>query len=146
MNLSDPKHRLMLVCFLTYLAVVLTLTLLTHNYYTYGRSVNLSLSKSIQLMFRSGDILLILKNVAGNVVLFVPFGLFLPILLRVRFLFLKTVLAGFLFSLSIELIQYFFAARIFDIDDLLLNTIGTLTGCILLGIIRFFRNNVFFFS
>lgn len=145
-KLSDPKRQLILVYLLVYLAAVLTLTLLTHNYYTYGRSVNLTLSKSIRLMFHSGDSLLILKNVVGNVALFLPLGLLLPALLRGRFPLPKTVAAGFLFSLFIELIQYFFAARIFDIDDLLLNTIGTGTGALVVGVTRFFRNRFFFFS
>lgn len=146
MKLRDPKYRLVLVLFPVYLAVVLTLTLLTHNYYTYGRSVNLILTKSIRLMLRSGDMVLILKNVAGNVALFVPLGLLLPALLPGRFRFLKTAAAGFLFSLSIELIQYFFAARIFDIDDLLLNTIGAAAGAIVFSVVRFFRGRFFFFS
>ncbi|WP_010632056.1 VanZ family protein [Sporolactobacillus vineae] len=146
MKLSDPKHRLVLACLLIYLAAVLILTLLTHNYYTYGRSVNLTLSKSIRLMLRSGDSLLILKNVAGNVALFLPLGLLLPALLRGRFRFLKTVASGFLFSLAIELVQYFIASRIFDIDDLLLNTLGALTGAVVFSMTVFFRHRIFFFS
>lgn len=146
MKLSDPKYRFVLILFPAYLAVVLILTLLTHNYYTYGRSVNLILTKSIRLMLRSGDMMLILKNVAGNVALFVPLGLLLPILLQGRFRLLKTIASGFLFSLFIELIQYFFAARIFDIDDLLLNTIGAATGAVVFGVVRFFRDRFFFFS
>ena len=40
----------------------------------------------------------------------------------------KAVLVGFLMSLGRELIQYAAAIGVADIDDLILNTLGTLAG------------------
>lgn len=96
-------------------------------------------------MLRSRDSLLILKNVLGNIALFIPLGLLLPLVsLRMRF-FLLTIGCGILFSLMIETVQYLFAARIFDIDDLLLNAAGTIIGRFLYSVGRFFRYKVMIF-
>ena len=67
-------------------------------------------------------------NLAGNVVAFVPFGLFLPLLLRDLRYFWKTVLLGFEFSLLVEIMQLFGKVGSFDVDDILLNTLGTACG------------------
>lgn len=121
-------RRFGFLCLALYGLVLLDVTLFTYNYYVYGRSVNLSLFDSIELMFNSGDPWLILKNILGNVLLFLPFGVLLPLLLR-RFrngfvLFAAASVA----SLGIESAQYGFAKRIFDIDDVFLNVIGAMCG------------------
>ena len=70
----------------------------------------------------------LLIDVLGNIVMFMPFGFFVPLLWRVSG---KTSAAvGFLVSLSIELTQLFLP-RWTDIDDLILNTSGTLLGLLL---------------
>ena len=62
-----------------------------------------------------------------NIMLFVPIGFFLPVLWR-RFEKRRfTIVYGFLLSLSIELVQLL-GHRITDIDDLLMNTTGTIIG------------------
>ncbi len=70
----------------------------------------------------------ILENLGGNLVLLAPLGFLLPVFLKPLRGFAKMLLAGFLVSLSIELTQLFLAVRIFDVDDLLLNTLGVLLG------------------
>jgi len=65
-----------------------------------------------------------------NVILFLPFGFLLPVIwARFRKL-LPTALAGFLFSLVIELCQLF-TYRATDINDLIGNTLGTVLGFLL---------------
>ncbi len=117
--------------FLTYLLIVLYLTLFTFNYYVYGKSVNLVIFNSIKLMMASHNPLLIIKNILGNVCLFVPFGFLAPLLLRPLRRFWLSSLTGFGLSLLIEACQYEFAQRIFDVDDLLLNTLGSILGWLL---------------
>ncbi len=96
-------------------------------------------------MLKSREPELILKNVLGNVILFIPMGVLFPLLFfKVRF-FLLTLLLGFVLSLFIETAQYLFAARIFDIDDILLNVTGALIGHVLFSMVRFFKNKVFIF-
>ena len=55
-------------------------------------------------------------------------ALFLPLLLRDLRYFWKTVLLGFEFSLLVEIMQLFGKVGSFDVDDILLNTLGTACG------------------
>lgn len=70
-----------------------------------------------------------------NILLFVPFGFLLPLLWERYRPFWKTISCGFLFSLTIELIQLF-NGRISDIDDLLMNTLGAFSGWLLWLLLR----------
>ena len=72
----------------------------------------------------------LLKNVLGNLAIFIPLGVLLPCLFR-KLNLLKTVLIGFLVSLSFELLQLAFGIGVTDIDDLLLNTLGAFIGGVL---------------
>ena len=62
----------------------------------------------------------------GNIIMFMPLGFF-PALLWRKWRWWKSLLAGFCTSASIEFIQ-FFIGRSTDIDDVILNTAGALTG------------------
>ncbi|MGN0249799.1 MAG: VanZ family protein [Oliverpabstia sp.] len=67
-------------------------------------------------------------NIAGNVIGFLPYGFLLPILnRRFRNIWLAGLM-GFGFSLSVETIQLVFRVGCFDVDDLILNTLGTVLG------------------
>lgn len=62
-----------------------------------------------------------------NVILFVPLGFFLPLLYK-KYYQMKTVaLTGFLFSLSVEIVQMFGWGSS-DINDLITNTAGACIG------------------
>ncbi|MFE0562571.1 VanZ family protein [Priestia megaterium] len=69
----------------------------------------------------------ILNNI-GNIVLFLPLGFFLPIRFRQIDNLPKSFLVGMLLSTSIEIVQLFMPNRWTDIDDVLLNTLGTGVG------------------
>lgn len=62
----------------------------------------------------------------GNVIMFFPIGFFVVLLWR-RNLWKHLLLLGLLTTFCIEVIQLF-VGRTFDIDDILLNTIGVLLG------------------
>ncbi|WP_449622804.1 VanZ family protein [Robertmurraya sp. Marseille-Q9965] len=69
------------------------------------------------------------SNLVGNIVVFIPFGIFLILLSINKGMSLKGVLALSLsFSLCLESLQVVFTIGNFDIDDLLLNTSGGLLG------------------
>ncbi len=70
----------------------------------------------------------LLLNLIGNVAMFIPSGILLPILYRRLDRFRKVVGAGALMSLGIELLQLPFSARMSDVDDLILNTLGAAAG------------------
>lgn len=67
----------------------------------------------------------VIISLAGNIGIFIPLGLFVPLLWRRTLK--QTVLIAFLVSLSIELCQLV-QARCSDIDDLWMNALGGLTG------------------
>lgn len=62
----------------------------------------------------------------GNVIMFFPIGFFSALLWRGN-TWDRILLTGFLTTFCIEVIQLF-VGRTFDIDDILLNTIGVLLG------------------
>lgn len=69
---------------------------------------------------------LFIKNVIGNITLFIPFGLFSSHYLKLEkpyLILLLTLIASF----SIELVQMVIG-RVFDVDDIILNVIGGLIG------------------
>ena len=67
---------------------------------------------------------------------FVPFGLFLPILVKRVQSLGKTLLLGFDFSLLVEIVQLFSKVGSFDVDDVILNTLGVCIGYVLFGLLR----------
>ena len=78
-----------------------------------------------------------LRNIFGNIVAFIPFGVLFPIIFKRKGRTLHTVLYGFGLTLAIELTQLFtsyagISYRIFDIDDIILNVIGVFIGTLLL--------------
>lgn len=70
----------------------------------------------------------IVWNVVGNMVMFLPSGIILPVVYKKLNNFWKVVAAGAFISLCIEILQLPFASRASDIDDLILNTLGVAVG------------------
>ena len=70
-----------------------------------------------------------------NIILLVPFGFGLPFITNFRFK--KVVLAGVLFSIAIEFLQFITGSitgitfRVADINDVIFNTAGVLLGYLL---------------
>ena len=79
-------------------------------------------------------------NLLGNVLIFLPFGFFMAMASRYRS-FLSTLIYSFALSLTIELSQLFMKVGCFDVDDLLLNTIGGILGFITFLICNVIRRN-----
>lgn len=109
--------------------------------------VNLLPFRSIvDLATSSVDASVALRNVAGNVVLYVPLGVALALWLRKHDKRLALILvSGLSVSLIIELAQLVFSVgRVVDIDDVILNTTGTLIGAgtLLLSVALFRRLSV----
>ena len=80
-----------------------------------------------------------LRNLIGNIAMFIPVGIFWPLCFGKLNRVWKVVLAGFGYSLLIELSQLLFYERSTDIDDLLCNTLGALLGALLFFLIRAIR-------
>ena len=67
-------------------------------------------------------------NLVGNILIFIPYGIFLPYLFKRMRSFWKTILFGLLTVVCVELLQLVTLRGSCDIDDLILNMIGVLTG------------------
>ena len=81
---------------------------------------------------------LFIRNIIGNIVLFIPFGYIVADVLKMacnKTNFIVCTIYVLLTSLSIEAIQYFIG-RTFDIDDIILNFAGGILGYILFKIIH----------
>ena len=71
----------------------------------------------------------VFANLAGNILIFVPYGFFISVASRERGFF-KTLFFSMGLSLCVEIIQLFTRVGSFDVDDILLNTIGGVLGYI----------------
>ncbi len=69
---------------------------------------------------------LFLKNVLGNVVLFLPFGFFTSYYLNPKKSY-SVIILTLIASISIETVQLVIG-RVFDVDDIILNLIGGIIG------------------
>ncbi|WP_377896890.1 VanZ family protein [Gottfriedia sp. OAE603] len=86
----------------------------------------------------SGDtifmIKLIVRNVGGNIVMFMPLGLFAPLIWEDCKRFKNILMIGLIVSLGIESLQFVenllrvSLGRIIDIDDVICNVLGTILG------------------
>ncbi len=68
-------------------------------------------------------------NLFGNVFIFLPFGFFMPMASKNRS-FWNTSFYSLALSLVVEISQLFLKVGCFDVDDLLLNTVGGMLGYI----------------
>lgn len=94
-------------------------------------SYNLVLFKEIKRFLVYRELLgyrAVFLNIFGNLIAFMPFGFFLPVIWKKMEHWYTTTLLSFTFSLAIETTQLICRVGSFDVDDLLLNTIGGLCG------------------
>lgn len=97
------------------------------------------LVETYQEIFLSDNINYFIINFLGNIIMFIPIGLLIPILFKVSDLFV--ISSGFCFSLFIEISQLFLI-RGTDIDDLIFNTLGSILGLLIYKILlKKFRIN-----
>lgn len=75
---------------------------------------------------------LFLKNIIGNIILFIPLGFLIAYKLNLKH-FYSVILLSLYFSVCIESLQLVIG-RVFDIDDILLNTIGGICGFLIFQI------------
>ncbi|MET0242471.1 MAG: VanZ family protein [Flavitalea sp.] len=70
----------------------------------------------------------IVGNLLGNILGFVPFGILVPMLFPSRATLKSVMISAFLVSLVFETMQLIAVLGSFDVDDLLLNTLGAALG------------------
>ena len=93
---------------------------------------------------------LFIKNVIGNMVMFMPYGFFTGYFLKINKVSV-VLLLSMLVSTSIEIIQGYIG-RVFDIDDIILNVIGSIIGFLIYKLFnkikdrlpKILRNTIFY--
>ncbi len=76
-------------------------------------------------------LIVIFNNIIGNILVFLPLGLLLPLLFRSYRKFSKILLKVTLSTVLVEVTQTTFRIGQFDVDDIILNLFGGLLGYLL---------------
>lgn len=121
-----------------YLLILLRFTVFRSRTYPTEMSVNLSLFTDLIATYHENGIWMVLYLVVGNIVWFVPFGFLLSAIWN-RLKPWAVISGGLCLSLVIELSQLIFKKGMFEIDDLVLNTLGTAVGYLIYKIYRDFK-------
>ena len=133
---NEKRRKFAIVLFLGYIVLLCYFLFISERI---GRGTgaeyryNLTLFQEIKRFAYNVDILgtkAVVINIAGNIVAFMPFGFFLPIIRKKKIGIFITTLLSFDFSLFVEVSQLYLRVGCFDVDDLLLNTIGGFLGYI----------------
>lgn len=83
---------------------------------------------------------LLVENIM-NVIVFIPVGMILGLLLRVKGSWLVALLIGCSISITIEALQFWFMKGFSEVDDVMHNTVGCIMGYIIYSIlVRIFTN------
>lgn len=125
--LEQQRPRYLAVGLLAgYLLLLASLTLAPPNYVPRQRLRLVPFATIMQQYAKGGSTFLV--NVPGNIVAFAPLGLLAPLSAARLRSFTRIVLLGVAISAGIELLQLNFTRRVADIDDVLLNGVGTGIG------------------
>lgn len=119
-NKINIKHEFMLILFIIYLLILFNVV--TYPVNDYGDN-NFNLFKEI-MRYKIGSNLFI-QNILGNILMFMPFGMFLNAYFNIKRL--PLIIITILYSLSIEITQMIIG-RVFDVDDIILNLVGAIIG------------------
>ena len=131
-NRSNRLTTLLFIIYLIALYWILLLKLGVRFSYMEERRTNL-------VPFSEG-VIVTSENIL-NLVIFIPLGIYAGILFR-KWIFGKKLLFVLLFSLLVEGLQYILRVGAFDITDIITNTLGGITGLIILkGLEKAFNNN-----
>jgi len=75
-------------------------------------------------------------NIFGNMAAFMPFGFCLPEIWDQVNKWYTTTLLGFVFSLGVETVQLVSRVGSFDVDDMILNTVGAFAGYLMFRVAK----------
>lgn len=96
--------------------------------------------KTIRMYIKYADRLNSFENLAGNILIFVPFGILLPMMGGRKKGFADVLLGALVLVLGIELFQLFTSFGVFDVDDIILNCFGAVLGYFCYVLYRIKRN------
>jgi len=125
------------VLFVLYLMIVLRITVFRSTFtlrnLCQNGTVVLTLLEGYIDLLRRGDWFAFTYLFFGNIIWFVPLGMYLQYMGKSKNLWCAA-LYGFCFSLVIETLQYVFGTGFSELDDLILNTFGAWAGAALVAV------------
>lgn len=140
---SKDKLRLFcLVLFIIYIIVIVYFLIFSdgfgrgHGYDT--RRYNLEPFLEIKRFIKYRELLTtesVMLNLVGNVVAFIPFGMLIRWVRNKKTNAFVALFYSFTFTLAIELVQFITKLGVFDVDDIIMNTLGGLLGYIIYWIL-----------
>lgn len=150
---KKTKTKIRITGWILFICYLMALTYFVFFAESYGRAMegrdyhyNLEPLKEIMRFWKNRHIIgffPVFINLVGNVIAFVPFGAILPVLsVNARGL-LRAAFFTFELSLVIETVQLVFKVGSFDVDDLILNTLGGIVGYIIFKICNYVRRKMY---
>ena len=141
----SARREILLLTVVVYLVCLVTLTL-TANRGSRSRAeatAGIELHPNLAALTCSSAILpkapnaraFCVQNAAGNILLFFPLGIFLPLVWR-HLRFWRAIQFAIALSISIELIQYLSGYRSADVNDVILNVLGASLALVLVYLLR----------
>ena len=98
----------------------------------YIRSINL-------IPFKTNGAINGMKETLVNLILFIPFGMYLEYLLKIKKL---NIIIIILTSFCYEIMQYIFHIGVSDITDIIMNTLGGIIGILLIYMYFYLINKI----
>lgn len=139
---SRYRHVITIVALVTEVISVLAITM-SPTYVVQERSTYVPLDDIFGVISHGTGIEVMATNIAGNILMFVPFGFFLSAGSPHAKQRVRVLIFSIAFSVAIELTQKFFiAGRAFDVNDIIFNSLGSLLGCALWSAIARISNSI----
>ena len=130
------KKRVILIGWILFYIYILLLSYFLFFSERHGRDLltqeyNLQLFKEIKRFIKYREQIGLegfIVNICGNVIAFMPYGFLLPLLNRAYRKFYIIGVLSVLFSLIVESVQLILKVGVFDVDDILMNSLGGILG------------------
>jgi Glycopeptide antibiotics resistance protein len=136
---GKPVNLMILALFILYSLIMIKLLFIREDYYHWNKYnyniIPLHTIKSLVYHRDAYNTDTWVKNLFGNIVLFIPLGVFIPVLNRKLLHPVKCLLVIVLILFLVESIQLVTRVGSFDIDDIILNTLGAIIGLAFMKII-----------
>ena len=127
---TSSKRKFYLLLFTLYLLALFQITVWRSGQFEWlsGGTLNLTLFSEYGLLLKNHRYWLIVYLVVGNLIWFFPFGFLLPKIVVSWNKWYLIFLSGLALSLVIEMLQFLLGTGVSELDDLILNTAGTMIG------------------
>ncbi len=127
---GDAAREIVVIAFFAYVLAMACVTFfpMTVIFYDWHGRFNLVPLASISDLIRHTSRATALNNIGGNIVMFVPLGVLLPLLSRKLRSLGSLIWRVALISAAIEILQLLTRVRATDVDDVILNVVGAAIG------------------